>query len=205
MVESESDDSVPLVSSRLAARTGNHGATPMHRRHSSSSDASQVFVLTYTARDAAGNDALPLRRYVAVVPRCRSPERWCEVEAGLTQCSSMGLCSKALSGLGAASSSTSSKAAAAAAVYVPPVDRTPPRLRLLGSGTAAMTAAGAMLMIDNITWNAAWSDPGATATDDVDGNLTTSIQTFGVGAEPPAGVLLWVALVHLLPGNCDNS
>jgi hypothetical protein len=39
-----------------------------------------------------------------------------------------------------------------------------------------------MLMMDNITWNAAWSDPGATATDDVDGNLTTSIQTFGVGA-----------------------
>ena len=40
-------------------------------------------------------------------------------------------------------------------------------------------------MVDNITYGNQWSDPGATANDDVDGNLTSAIQTFGVGSVDP--------------------
>jgi hypothetical protein len=37
-------------------------------------------------------------------------------------------------------------------------------------------------MLDTTPFNRPWVDAGAVAFDDVDGNLTTSIQTFGVGA-----------------------
>ena len=103
--------------------------------NSSSVDGGSVYVFTYTAKDTAGNQATPLRRYVVVLPRCSPPERWCEKE-GLAACSMKGLCSQGLAALG----STSGQAAAAK--YVPPVDKTPPKLRLLGSGMAAITATG---------------------------------------------------------------
>lgn len=38
-----------------------------------------------------------------------------------------------------------------------------------------------MLMV-NVTWKSVWQDPGATAVDAVDGDLTGSIQSFGAGA-----------------------
>jgi hypothetical protein len=81
----------------------------------------------------------------------------------------------------APANSPATAATAAAAAYVPPVDRTPPKLRLLGDGTAALTQSGAALMIDNVTWNSVWADPGATAVDAVDGNITARIQRLGVG------------------------
>jgi zinc transporter 1/2/3 len=68
------------------------------------------------------------------------------------------------------------------AVYVPPVDKTPPKLTLLGSGRAAVTSTGAAIMMDNVTWKAVWSDPGAAAFDAVDGDLSGAIQSFGAGA-----------------------
>jgi hypothetical protein len=34
----------------------------------------------------------------------------------------------------------------------------------------------------NVTWKSAWQDPGATAVDEVDGDLSGSIQSFGSGA-----------------------
>ena len=69
-----------------------------------------------------------------------------------------------------------------APAYVPPVDKTPPKLRLLGSGSAAITPTGAAIMIDTVVWNADWRDPGATATDTVDGDVTSRVQSLGVGA-----------------------
>jgi zinc transporter 1/2/3 len=37
-------------------------------------------------------------------------------------------------------------------------------------------------MLDTVLFQSTWSDPGATAWDDVDGNLTSVIQTFGAAA-----------------------
>ena len=121
--------------------------------NSSRADGGQVYVITYTAKDTAGNFAIPLRRYVTVVPRCNQPERWC---AELSVCSVRGLCSSALaklvdSGTSSSSSSTvssgSSSSKVAQAPYVPPVDRTAPRLKMLGSGMAGITATGGWLRL----------------------------------------------------------
>lgn len=81
----------------------------------------------------------------------------------------------------ATSGSAATAAAAVAAAYVPPADKTPPKLRLLGSGVAAITPAGAAIMMDNVTWNSKWADPGAAAVDAVDGDITNRIQRLGVG------------------------
>ena len=149
----------------------------------SGSTSNQLYVIAYTARDAAGNAAMPLSRYVAVMPRCASPERWC---ADLNACSINRLCSSVLVPLaapaGTGSSSSSSNGGGAFAVdslgaarssssssdgrnadvkgvldqgwlmgsgawrwrrgYDPPVDRTPPSLKLRGKGNAAITTAG---------------------------------------------------------------
>lgn len=56
----------------------------------------------------------------------------------MSACSVKGLCLATVS-TGAASSSGSK---VAAAVYVPPPDKTPPQLQLLGNGKAAITATG---------------------------------------------------------------
>ena len=166
-------------------------------------NASQIWVVTYTARDVAGNNARPLRRLVEVAPRCADPERWC---ADLAKCSVRGQCSALLASIAAAAvqpvgagdaaaagggggsatasasaAASAAAAAAAAAAYVPPVDRTPPKLKLLGAGVAAVTPAGAALMVDDVTWNAEWRDPGATAHDAVDGDVSARIQRLGVG------------------------
>ena len=107
------------------------------------------------------------------------PERWC---ADLNACSNTGRCNALLASLAAAGPAAGAPAPAPAApVYVPPVDKTPPKLKLLGGGTAAITPSGAAIMMDNVTWNAAWADPGATAMDAVDGNVTSRIQSLGVG------------------------
>jgi hypothetical protein len=79
--------------------------------------------------------------------------------------------------MGGAAASTSS----AALPYVPPADKTPPRIKLLGSGTAAVTTSGAIIMVEEVPWRREWVDAGATAIDAVDGNLTSMVQSFGAG------------------------
>lgn len=115
----------------------------------------RLYVLTYTARDAAGNVAVPLRRFVAVVPRCRVGERWCPREdPTATGCSVQGLCSPILAAIAATQNQTAEQAAAqqqrpqssaaggSAQAVTTTVDRTPPRLQLLGTGRAAITPQG---------------------------------------------------------------
>lgn len=75
----------------------------------------------------------------------------------------------------------STTTAAAAEVYVPPVDQKPPQLKLLGDGVAAVTPSGAVVMKHDVLWGSSWSDPGAVALDDTDGNITNRILSFGVG------------------------
>jgi hypothetical protein len=114
--------------------------------NSSRADGGQIYVLTYTAKDSAGNLAVPLRRYVAITPRCNHPERWC---ADLSVCSLKGLCSAALAKLASSDAGSIGSAGSASratmpsvAAFVPPVDRTAPRLRMLGNGVAGITATG---------------------------------------------------------------
>lgn len=43
-------------------------------------------------------------------------------------------------------------------------------------------SAGAAIMMDDVVWMSTWQDPGASAMDAVDGNLSAAIQSFGAGA-----------------------
>eukprot|EP00879_Flechtneria_rotunda_P033240 GHRR01036794.1.p1 GENE.GHRR01036794.1~~GHRR01036794.1.p1 ORF type:complete len:1082 (+),score=385.26 GHRR01036794.1:389-3247(+) len=136
----------------------------------------EMYVIRFSARDAAGNQAVPLRRYVMVTARCQPPEKWCP---NVDACSTQGLC---LRSIAAGTTNKPATSTSAASAYVPATDKTPPLLTLLGKGTAAVTATGAALMLDSVVWNSRWTDPGATAFDMVDGDLSASIQSYGVGA-----------------------
>jgi hypothetical protein len=147
----------------------------------SSHSSNTVYVISYNVRDAAGNAAVPLKRYVAVAARCASPERWC---SDLAACSVNRVCSSALvhlalpaassssSGISGGSSSSNGGISSSSSVsnmddeiigveaewhlgwllgspswkrkreYTPPIDKTPPRLKLLGKGNAAITTTG---------------------------------------------------------------
>jgi hypothetical protein len=119
---------------------------------SSSAGGGRLFVVTYTAKDAAGNEAAPVRRLVAVVPRCLAPERWCQQEVpALAACSVSGLCAVGLSNIGEGVNSVVSVKGTSAVLtgvkeevgaVVMALDRTPPQLRLLGSGMPAITSTG---------------------------------------------------------------
>jgi hypothetical protein len=55
-------------------------------------------------------------------------------------------------------------------------------MKLLGSGTAAITPSGATMLMEDVAWRSSWVDAGATAADAVDCNLTSRVQAFGAGA-----------------------
>ncbi len=67
-----------------------------------------------------------------------------------------------------------------------PVDTTPPRLTLLGSGVRAISPLGEPVMLHDVPYGTAWTDPGVIASDvDAFGatlSLTNSVQRFGVAA-----------------------
>ncbi|WIA22837.1 hypothetical protein OEZ85_001227 [Tetradesmus obliquus] len=151
-------------------------ANPTHAVCSSGDvDALMALKAAVVAKDTAGNQATPVKRYVTITPRCAAPERWC---ADLSSCSFKGVCSKAL----AAAMGGAASPAASAARYVPPADKTPPQLKLLGNGTAAVTPAGAIILMESVAWRSSWEDAGAAATDAMDGNVTSRVQAFGAGA-----------------------
>jgi hypothetical protein len=77
---------------------------------------------------------------------------------------------------------TLTTASSAVSRYSPPVDITPPQLKLMGTGTAALTPSGAIMLMEDVAWRSSWVDAGATAIDAVDGNLTSRVQAFGAGA-----------------------
>jgi len=114
--------------------------------------------------------------------RCAGVERWCE---NIKACSVQGVCSAVLTQLSTIGSTTSASTPSAgrpAAKAAPTmVDISPPSITILGNGTSAVTATGAVLMLDRATWNTKWRDPGVTAHDDVDGDVTARISSFGAG------------------------
>jgi hypothetical protein len=106
-----------------------------------------VYLVTYTGRDLAGNLAPSLRRYVTVLPRCLPPTTWCSL---LSTCTLKGFCSSALAGLADSTWSSGDEdrngpnSMLGGAAFILPPDRTPPKLRLLGSGLPGITPTGGM-------------------------------------------------------------
>ena len=55
------------------------------------------------------------------------------------------------------------------------VDTTPPRITVLGKGSAGVSPQGEPLMIDSVMFASDWSDPGATASDVNELGVTVSV------------------------------
>ncbi|KAL0024068.1 hypothetical protein WJX79_002467 [Trebouxia sp. C0005] len=126
------------------------------------------YVVTYSAEDAAGNVGSATRT-VTVVSPCTSPEHFC---SSTCRCSTYTVCLSATSICGTA---TSSPAAA---------DTTPPVITVLLNSLSvnATTSTGQLLVVTTVYVGTTYVDPGATATDNVDGDITSELSTFGVGA-----------------------
>ncbi|KAK3237339.1 hypothetical protein CYMTET_52578, partial [Cymbomonas tetramitiformis] len=147
--------------------------------------AAAPHILTYRAQDAAGNSAVPVTRQVAVLPFCDWPSYPCE---GLERtCAS---CTPAEDGsdevncicLDDGTISTSQTAPVVLAEYIPPVDTVPPAMTLLGTGKLGITSLGVVVMLDILQVGDSWEDPGVLVTDDVDGNLSVAVSSFGAAA-----------------------
>ncbi|KAG2454830.1 hypothetical protein HYH02_000662 [Chlamydomonas schloesseri] len=124
----------------------------------------QPFVVTYTARDAAGNVGQQ-QRLVVVADNC--------AEAGESRCPQTMSCStfkscdiKFTSPASDGGDAGTLPAASQKALTRPP-DTTPPVLTLLGGGQPYTTRSGAAGLINNVFLGDAFADPGATATDEV--------------------------------------
>ncbi|KAK3258920.1 hypothetical protein CYMTET_32060 [Cymbomonas tetramitiformis] len=152
---------------------------------------SSPFVIHFQARDAAGNEAVPVTRQVAVLPACATPAFVCEEPAvegawfcatcvnGISEEESMEcLCISPLAG---------AEEGTLLEEYIPPEDTTPPVMSFLGDGQLGITTSGTPLMIHVLVLGQeeAWLDPGVTAQDAVEGNLTALVGAFGAGAVDP--------------------
>ncbi|KAK3274238.1 hypothetical protein CYMTET_17570 [Cymbomonas tetramitiformis] len=139
----------------------------------------EPYILMYRARDAAGNEAQPVERHVAVVSPCASPSFLCEDGATCARCSWDGahgnftcLCLSALD----------EQDDPDVAAYEPPEDVTAPIIVLLGDGQHGFTDSGTWIMIHNLTLGSHFDDPGVEAYDLEDGDVTGSIRSFGLSA-----------------------
>ncbi|KAK3260700.1 hypothetical protein CYMTET_30357, partial [Cymbomonas tetramitiformis] len=155
-------------------------------------DSEAPLRVQYTASDSSGNTANAATRHVAVLAFCASPSYLCadsSPSAGRTCATCQDVDHEAGDGTvtSACSCEEFSVDFASAEVvsvesYEPTVDVTPPVLALLGDGQMAVTDSGIVLMIHTVNKGSEWVDPGVTATDDMDGDLTAGVQSFGVGA-----------------------
>ncbi|KAL0020782.1 hypothetical protein WJX79_001465 [Trebouxia sp. C0005] len=125
------------------------------------------YSVTYTAEDAAHNVASATRTVIVKTP-CSTPEHFCSATC---RCSTLTVC------LSATSICSSTTTAAAA-------DTTAPIITVLLNSMSvnATTAAGQLLVVTTVYVGTTYIDPGATATDNVDGNITSRLTTYGVGA-----------------------
>ena len=131
------------------------------------------FLIRYDATGAnCAPSPTPAYRTVAVVDPCPAPEHTCP---GSLVCSVLGTCVLLPLGAGAV--------AAVAAVAAAP-DTTPPTITLRGPGVVD-TASG--VMVTNATVGQSFADPGATAMDNVDGDITSRMLA---SISSPAGVVV---------------
>ncbi|KAK3288012.1 hypothetical protein CYMTET_4499, partial [Cymbomonas tetramitiformis] len=148
-------------------------------------DPEAPFVITYEATDRAGNRAASVSRQVAVVPACEPPSFLCEELVGVV----CAVCDT--SGTGqpqpeptciCLDNDLDATEEAVVQPYEPPRDTTPPVLTLYGNGVLGVTASGTVIMVHELSLAQTFIDPGIHAHDDIDGNLTAAISSFGVGA-----------------------
>ena len=131
------------------------------------------WVIVYQAVDAAGNRAEPALRKVLIDAACPGGEKRC---ADTALCPVSGLCLPA-------GFSGSAAYAPAPAPYVPPVDTKAPVVTPVArdSDVVVVASGGAAVpLVDTVvTAGTAYSDSGATAVDNVDGNLTAKVASLG--------------------------
>lgn len=147
-------------------------------------------VLLYTATDGFGSSAT-VQRAVFVNASCGSDEWLCPGVLPV-QCSQSGACltTAAAALLGVHSSSGSAEATQSS--YQPPVDTAPPVITLLGEPPAHQRAVspstGNAIVITSHTAGVPYEDPGATAHDFVDGDLTDALAANGLKAAMAAAL-----------------
>eukprot|EP00854_Cymbomonas_tetramitiformis_P001524 gene1525-biopygen1385 len=144
----------------------------------------QPFRIIYDAVDRAGNRAASVERLVGVEAACPPPSYLCEDISGVV-CAS---CSESDDGntacvcLDTAIISGGAEDGAVVPEYVPLIDTEPPSLVLLGEGTLAVSSSGTVIMLHEVEVGQTFVIPGIEAYDDVDGNLTAAVSSFGAGA-----------------------
>ncbi|KAK3279960.1 hypothetical protein CYMTET_12181 [Cymbomonas tetramitiformis] len=150
------------------------------------------FLITYRAADSAGNQAAEVVRQVAVVPMCAPPSYMCDEDAaGVQECA---LCTETESENETAATlmcecldlmselSDMLTEQTLTEEFVPEIDSTPPVLTLLGDGVLGITQSGIQVMAHYLIQSEEWTDPGVAAHDDLDGDLSRSVTSFGLGA-----------------------
>jgi len=139
-------------------------------------DTSQpgVFEVTYAAQDAAGNAASALR-LVTVEALCTEPSFLCEEDEVCAVCDGdVCLCLGALQ----------VEEAVEVVEFVVEVDVAPPTLTMLlgDDGRWAENDDGSRYVFHIVPQFSSFTDPGATAVDDTDGDVTSTIAAFGAAA-----------------------
>lgn len=138
------------------------------------------YTITYTSTDSTGLSADPVTRVVVVFDPCMRrapPLRFCP------DLSSPGdiVCPQCAGGACLCLAPLAAAAAAAVAPFAVTAYTAPPALTLLGSGALEMLPDGTQRMTHTITVFDAWdADPGVTAEDPIDGDLTANVtRSFG--------------------------
>jgi hypothetical protein len=134
------------------------------------------FRVTYTASDAAGNRAAPVHRSVTVVSLCAHPSYVCPGASPCAVCEGAAcLC------LDDASGESQEPPRVGSFEVVP--DLTPPVIRMrLGDDGLYGRVEGVEFVFHVVRQGSVFRDPGASAFDAEDGDVTHSVAAFGAGA-----------------------
>jgi hypothetical protein len=124
----------------------------------------------YTAVDAAGNAAPAVTRTVTVMALCEPPSFVCDGTQSCAACEG-GACLCWVT----VEDELDTETAVVVEEYVPPVDTTPPVITMIvGDGRWGSNPDGSTFVFHVVSQHGVFVDPGATAVDDEDGELTVS-------------------------------
>ncbi|KAK3235197.1 hypothetical protein CYMTET_54586, partial [Cymbomonas tetramitiformis] len=144
----------------------------------------ESFILRYTASDRKGNAARVVTRQVAVVDPCGWPASACPGNGSTVICetcvdssaSASGYSCLCISGDEGVDEDWEGEAA------TPSLDKVSPSLTLdTGEGTP-VTLSGVRVIVHCLYVNAPWIEPGYSASDNVDGDVTAQVTKYGTHA-----------------------